>query len=200
MKQVLILGAGALGSNIAATLAVDLKNKAKVTVLDMDEVEERNVRVGTQMYTRDQIGQRKVEALQYNIYKWSEIEIGIIDTFLSSENYIATLSPWMTYDTFIIDCFDNHMARSLVQKFAEEYGANVLHAGFSRDFTFAVEGARGYKVPTDITSGFDICEIGGAGGFVKMVASAAASVALDYIMQGKERELLGNRFSVKEIK
>ena len=47
MKQILICGIGAIGSNLTSLLARDLKEDWTITVLDKDCVEERNIRAGT---------------------------------------------------------------------------------------------------------------------------------------------------------
>ena len=75
--KILVAGIGAIGSNLTADLVADLKGKHEITVLDMDNVEERNVTAGTQFYTPDQVGMSKVEALQFNIYKQFQREIYI---------------------------------------------------------------------------------------------------------------------------
>mgnify|MGYP001606684005 CR=1 FL=1 len=205
--NILICGAGAIGSNLAALLACDLKGEHEIIVLDKDNVEERNVQAGTQFYQKDQVGMSKVEALQYNIYKWYEREVKIINKEISHENLRIILESGKTinvvdsYD-LIIDCLDNYDARSLVQNHWEQLHKklNILHLGFSDQFTFAIEWAENYKVPTDITSGFDICEMEGAASFVKMVASLGSLVTQEFIKDGKKREFLGNKFSIREVK
>lgn len=196
--RILICGAGALGSNITALLACDLKGEHEITVLDMDKVEERNVQAGTQFYQKDQIGMSKVEALQYNIYKWYERNIDIINQELTLTNADTILQPWI--GGLIIDCFDNYTARLGVHDRVKSRHLNCVHTGFSDQFTFAIEWGEKYKVPTDITSGFDICEMEGAASFVKMVSSLAGLTILDYIKNNKKREFIGNKFIIREIK
>jgi molybdopterin/thiamine biosynthesis adenylyltransferase len=116
MKDITILGAGALGSNITKLLVPDLKGAYRISVMDFDIVEERNVQVGTQFYTEDQIGQKKVEALQYNLYKWFNREINIIPERLTEDN----LPPVLASQHLIIDCFDNHKSRKMVQDFCKK--------------------------------------------------------------------------------
>ena len=68
-KSICILGIGAIGSNLTSYLASDLRDEYNISVLDRDNVEERNIIAGTQNFLREQIGLPKVEALQFNIYK-----------------------------------------------------------------------------------------------------------------------------------
>ena len=99
--RILIAGAGAIGSNLAALLACDLKGEHEITVLDFDKVEERNL-LGTQYYFSGQEGQFKSEALEYSLYKHFSKEIDIITEKLTNEN-ISLLSNF----DLIVDTFDN---------------------------------------------------------------------------------------------
>lgn len=189
--KILILGAGAIGSNLTNRLVADLKGEHEITVLDMDTVEERNVIAGTQFYMRDQIGMSKVEALQYNIYKFHEREIEIIAKEFPSNRLMA--SNLNKYD-LVLDCFDNQRARSWVQHgWVECSPVDVLHVGFSDQFTFAVEWAENYKVPDDIISGMDICEMEGASSFVNYVASIGSMVVQNYLKDGTKDDVLGGK-------
>ncbi len=190
--KILILGAGAIGSNLVKNLVPDLKGEHEIIVLDRDVVEERNVTPGTQFYSPDQVGLSKVEALQMNIYKWYEREIQIIKQEVQDTVFVD-------YD-LIIDCFDNHSARQFIQdkwKDSLGHGTDLLHIGFSDKFTFAIEWAHNYQVPTDITSGMDICEMEGAAAFVVHVGALGALVAEEFINHEKKMEILGGKFYAK---
>jgi len=190
--NILICGVGAIGSNLIKNLVPDLKGEHEITVLDMDMVEERNTTAGTQFYSPDQIGLPKVEALQMNIYKWYEREIQIINRNVK-DSYI------LNYD-LIVDCFDNNEARAYLQKMWNDtiaHGCGLIHVGFSDQFTFAIEWAHNYKVPSDITSGMDICEMEGAGAFVSHVASLASLVVEEFVNKEEKIEILGGKFYAK---
>ncbi len=192
--NILICGAGAIGSNLVRNLVPDLKGEHEITILDMDKVEERNVTPGTQFYSPDQIGLSKVEALQFNIYKWYEREIQIINENVKKVNLV-------NYD-LIVDCFDNHEARNFLQEAWTDtlaHGCELLHVGFSDQFTFSVEWAEGYKVPTDITSGMDICEMPGAAAFVAHVGALASLVVEQFVNEGEFMDILGGKFYAKKI-
>lgn len=191
MKQILICGIGAIGSNLTSLLARDLKEDWTITVLDKDCVEERNIRAGTQFYTKDQISYTKVEALQYNIYQAYGREIEI---------YHGDIRKWLVEggkSDIVIDCFDNKEAREVIQAQYKDF-SSVLHVGFSDDFTFAIEWAKDYIVP-DTTVTIDICEMRGAASFVTMVSAISSQVVLEKITNNKEVEVVGNRFSSKII-
>lgn len=193
--QILICGTGAIGSNLTRYLVPDLRGNHDITVLDKDIVEERNVTAGTQFYTADQIGLSKVEALQFNIYKQFEREIEILNREVQKTTIID-------YD-LIIDCFDNYEARNYLQELwrgSLGHGTALLHIGFSDQFTFAIEWGQGYKVPTDITTGFDICEMQGAAAFVNRVASIGALVVENFIDKRIKMEIVGGKFDHRVIK
>lgn len=190
--NILICGIGAIGSNLVKNLVPDLKGEHYITILDMDKVEERNITPGTQFYFPDQVGLQKVEALQMNIYKMYEREIEIIN--MDIKQHIPVNQD------LIIDCFDNFAARKYLQDiWADTLGhdTDLLHVGFSDQFTFAIEWAHNYKVPSDITSGMDICEMQGAGAFVTHVSSLASLVVEEFINNEKKIEILGGKMYSK---
>lgn len=191
--KILILGAGAIGSNLTKYLVPDLKGEHEITVLDMDKVEQRNVQAGTQFYTPEQVGIDKVEALQFNIYKWYNRDVEIL-----TQNILETSGEefFSVYD-LVIDCFDNHEARSFVDRHST---SPTVHVGFSDSFTFSIEWEEGYKPPTNFTSGIDICEMPGASAFVNSVASLGALVAEEFILNQKRLEVLGGKFTHNLIK
>lgn len=197
--RILICGAGALGSSLTRLLVPDLRGQHELTVLDKDKVEERNVTPGTQFYTPDQLSLPKVEALQYNIWKSFNREIGILHQELEDTDKSIFMAPVDEEEKYslLVDCFDNHDSRKLLQSFSDVFP--VLHIGFSDSYTFAIEWADNYQVPTDIKSGFDICEMAGAAAFVNMVAALGALTIEEFIWNNKRLEFVGNKFNMREI-
>lgn len=206
--KILICGIGAAGSNLVNSLVPDLKGEHEITVLDKDKVEERNVTAGTQLYTTDQIGLYKTEALQFNIFKRYEREINILTQDIFDTEFLQ-LSDY----SLVVDCFDNFRARNRLQAFAtgpgapEDGGNDVLHVGFSDQFTFAIEWHSNYKAPTDITTGIDICEMPGAAAFVNIVGSLGSLVVQEWVnaMETKKydnlyMEILGGKFEHRIVK
>lgn len=194
--KILILGAGALGSNLAANLAADLRNEVELTVLDYDKIEERNVTAGTQFYMPDQVGMSKGEALQYNLYKWFGVQAGFINEMLGDDN----LRYLGEYD-LVIDCFDNESSRERVQDARNtELTGDLLHCGFSPQMTFEITWDDRYEVPTDSPDGArDICEMPGARGFIQRVAGLAANAVRQYVEEGKQVDYLGNRNTAHKL-
>lgn len=180
--KILICGAGAIGSTLVRNLVPDLKGKHEITVVDFDVVEERNVTPGTQWYTADQIDLPKVEALQYNVYQAFQREI------IAERANIIEIDP-DEYD-LVVDCFDNFHARNVVHDIKPE----VVHIGFSDQFTFEIEWDEHYQVPTNIDTGMDICEMPGAAGFVNSVASLGALVVENYLEKSEKMRVLGGKY------
>ena len=196
--KILVAGIGAIGSNLVASLVPDLKGEHQITILDMDTVEERNVTPGTQFYTPDQVGLSKVEALEFNIYKNFQKRIQVLEKDIMDIDY----NTLKTYD-LIIDCFDNNRARNrthMFKKLGEEKKTQILHAGFSDNFTFAIEWDDNYKVPTDITTGMDICEMPGAAAFANTVGSMGALVAEEFVRSSKKMDIVGGKFIHSVVK
>jgi molybdopterin/thiamine biosynthesis adenylyltransferase len=194
MKNILLLGAGALGSQTAACLVPDLRNEIELTVLDFDKVEQRNIEAGTQFYLEDQIGQYKANALQFNIYRWFNKRITacnykLEDDFLFDPEYFS----------LVIDTFDNYKSRKLAQDWVTKNSIDCVHAGFSERMTFQVCWDENYTVPDDIVSDFDVCTAEGAAGFIKLAAALTALTVVDFIKNGNKREFIGNRFNIRAI-
>lgn len=196
--KILILGAGAIGSNLTEMLASDLKGEHEIAVVDKDSVEERNIRAGTQFYNSDCIGMPKVDALEYMVYKIRQRAVIPLRQDVAGYQWEVQLQDGK-YD-LLIDCLDNRMARQIAQEATRYYKRVCLHIGFSDQLTYAIEWDENYKVPDDITSGMDICEMEGAASFVKMVSAIGSQVIQDYIKTGQKREFLGNRLIIREVK
>ena len=198
--NILICGIGAIGSNLTRLLASDLKGEHKITILDYDVVEERNLQAGTQFFMENQIGQPKVEALQYNIYKIYRREVDILNERLtkSSPTSHILLGPDdgdLGYD-LAVDCFDNHESRQL---FVQARG-DVTHIGFSDQFTYEIGWNPDYQTPDDLKSDLDICEMQGAAAFVNSVASLGALAIQSYIHNNNKLEIVGGRYHSRIIK
>ncbi len=179
---------------MVANMVPDFHSDEKVTILDFDVVEARNLQ-GTQFFTPEVKNHNKTEALQYLIYKVYGIEINFINEKLSPDN-IDLLSDY----NLIVDTFDNYISRKLVQDYCMDHHLTILHCGFSDKFTFSIEFGDHYRVPEDNPKAKDLCELPGASSFVHMVAAIGSSVVQEYLKTGKQREFTGNKFSIREIK
>lgn len=192
-RKILICGLGAIGSSLGANLANDLRGKARLTLLDFDAVEKRNLVAG-QFYLPEQEGMPKPEALQLNLYRFFGVEADIINQKLE----VGSNVYYSDYD-LIIDCFDNYEARKILQTQYEIQKLNILHSGFSPKITFSILWAEGYEVPDDILSDFDLCDQPDARSFVQIVAGLTGITAIRFLETGEKKNFVGNRFAIREI-
>lgn len=186
--RILICGIGAIGSNLAAYLASDVRDQHEITVLDFDKIEERNVRANTQAYTPDMIGLPKVEALQYILHKIGR-KIEIINRKIMDPMILPA------FDLFI-DCLDNHEARKIITEACKN--VPCVHLGFGK-YTWSILWNEEYQPPETAVE-WDICELPGASSFVHMVAAVGSSVIQEFLTTGKKKEFCGNKFSIREVK
>src|ERR1043165_6894886 len=105
--QIVLCGAGALGSNLADNLT--RQGFAKLRVIDHDRIEEHNI--GTQLYGVSDIGVWKVEALRNRIFRGAGVEIEPVRKELTDRTAAGLLKD----ADVIIDTFDNSASRQLVQ-------------------------------------------------------------------------------------
>ena len=188
--KIYILGVGAIASNIAINLAFD-RREDELVLVDYDKVEPRNYQFGTQQYERGQLGQNKVEALQFKIYQATGKTVGVVNQMIKFKNDFLLTS---TIPGLLIDCLDNYRAREIVREGSRLNHISCLHIGFSPQRTFAIEWNENYKTPTDIISDFDICQAPSARSFIQYVAGLATIVIIEFLTTGKKLEIVGNRF------
>lgn len=100
--RIVIIGAGAVGSFTAMTLAK--MGWQNLTVYDFDTVETENV--GSQFYPPDMVGKKKVEALQDLIHWFTGVKIEAIDARVDKGTKIDC--------DILITAVDNMAARELV--------------------------------------------------------------------------------------
>lgn len=192
--KIYIIGIGALGSNVAMNLAFDAKDYEFILV-DFDRVEARNYQFGTQQYFREQEGQLKIDALEFNLYKlagYNKIEV--------RENKVQ---EWGFYfvekGDLIIDCLDNYSARDYVTRACKDMRLECLHSGFSPSMTFEISWNENYNPPDDVVGKFDICEMQGARSFIQYVAGLTSNCIIEFLKNGNKLELVGNKFGATKI-
>jgi len=195
-KRILVCGCGAIGSNLCTNL-IDIKDQIELSILDLDSVEGRNFRAGTQFYHPTQLGMPKVQALRFNLYKWFGIKADTYNIKLTKNNID---SLFKNHD-LIIDTFDNHDSRKLVHDYCLENKIPCLHCGFSPFMTFEISWSTGgYTPPADYSNNsFDLCVAPGARSFIMMVAALGSTVIQEFIQSGEMKNLVGNRFSVSSF-
>jgi molybdopterin/thiamine biosynthesis adenylyltransferase len=175
--RVTLCGAGALGSNLADTLA--RQGFQKLRVIDRDRVEEHNV--STQTYGESDVGAWKVDVLRNQLFRGVGLEIEGINKELSDR----TAAKYLKESDVIIDTFDNSLSRALVQSHCRAAKLSCLHAGLFADYGEVIWDER-YRVPSDV--GQDVCDYPLARNLVLLTVSVAAETLLRYVATGQQQD------------
>jgi molybdopterin/thiamine biosynthesis adenylyltransferase len=175
--RITLCGAGALGSNLADSLA--RQGFARLRVIDRDRVEEHNV--STQTYGESDVGAWKVDVLRNQLFRGVGIEIEGINKELSER----TAAKFLKDSDVVIDTFDNSASRALVQSHCRAAGLPCLHAGLFADYGEVIWDQR-YRVPSDV--GQDVCDYPLARNLVLLTVSVAAETLLRYVASGEQRD------------
>ena len=194
--NIYIFGCGAIGSNLLTNLICDY-NDAVYTVIDKDKVESRNIQAGTQFYFREQIGMFKTAALRLNIYQTFNKKIDSVVKEIKNDKDILELIN--SKDSLIVDSFDNAKSRNLLTKVCLENNINCIHVAFSPQMTFEIVWNRKDLLYDEINQGIDICEAVGARSFIKSVCGIAGNVIIDFFKNNIKKDIIGNKFLVREI-
>lgn len=174
-----VCGAGALGANLAETLA--RMGYARLRVIDRDRVERRNL--GTQPYSRGEEGAPKARALGMALYRAVGAQVEPVVAELTPENAPKLLAG----SGLVVDAFDNHAARGAVSAEALRAGLPCLHLGFSADGLYGSGlWERGYVVPRD--AGGDPCDYPLTRPLALMLAALAARAVTRRLVEGVEEE------------
>jgi len=196
MSRISIVGLGAIGSNLAMNLIADYK-KDSFHIWDHGKIESRNLQAYTQAYFKEQLDMPKASALRINLYNLFNVEVKAFNHHISESWILVKAGNVSNYD-LIIDCLDNYEGRKVLFDYAKKFKIACLHIGFSPQLTFEICWNESYEVPQD-AKGLDICTLQGASSFVKYVSALASNVIQDFLRNGKKRNLIGNRFSIREI-
>lgn len=121
--KVLLLGAGAVGSNVGLALA--RLGTGEITVCDYDRVELRNL--GTQVYGVPHLGTFKANALSNLLMDVSD---GNHQPYIKKIETVQALKKVAGDCDLLLDCFDNAKARNLAAQYAKTSRTPCLHVGF----------------------------------------------------------------------
>lgn len=124
--RITLCGVGALGSNLADTLA--RQGFSQLRVIDRDRIEEHNV--STQTYGESDVGAWKVDVLRNQIFRSVGVEIEGINKELTAR----TAAKFLKDSDIVLDTFDNSASRALVQAACREARLRCLHVGLFADY------------------------------------------------------------------
>jgi len=172
--RIAICGVGALGSNLADTLA--RQGAAHLRLIDFDRVEEHNI--GTQTYALSDIGQFKADALRKQLFRATNVEVEAVRKELTTANARALLKDV----DLIVDCFDNSASRQLLQDHARSTHVPTLHVGLFADFG-QIAWDEAYRVPKDVAG--NVCDYPLARNLILVTVAVAAESIVAFAADGQ---------------
>jgi molybdopterin/thiamine biosynthesis adenylyltransferase len=171
--QLILCGAGALGSHLADNLA--RQGFHRLRVIDRDRVEEHNI--STQLYGESDVGAWKVEVLRNRLFRAVGLEIEAVQKELNDRTARSLLKG----GGIVIDTFDNSAARRLVQEQCREDKFDCLHVGLYADYC-EVLWDEGYRVPRDVAG--DVCDYPLARNLVLLAVAVASETLIRFVLDG----------------
>jgi molybdopterin/thiamine biosynthesis adenylyltransferase len=172
--RITVCGAGALGANVAESLA--RSGLARLKVIDRDRVEERNL--STQPYYRSDIGAFKAKILANSLFR----ALGVTVDARAEELTAANAGKLLAGSELVIDTFDNSIARQAVKDACERAELPCLHAGLAGDYAEVIWN-ESYRVPSAAND--DVCEYPLARNLVMIAVAVACEVVIRYAATGE---------------
>lgn len=168
-----VCGAGALGGNLAETLA--RMGYARLRVIDRDRVETRNL--STQPYGRGEVGAPKARALANTLYRAVGARVEPVAEELTEEN----ASKLLAGAALVVDALDNRDARAAVSAEAARLRLPCLHVGFALGGMYGSGiWEPGYQVPQDVMG--DPCDYPLTRPLAVVLAGLAAAAVTRYLL------------------
>lgn len=172
MKNVTIIGVGALGSHVVQFL----RNEASLKVIDFDRVEQKNVL--SQFHGKPGVGKAKTEALKQAMQFLFALKIEPLGVKLTKDNDTQLLSG----SDLLIDCLDNGASRRVVQAFARRTNTPCLHGALDAAGTFGrVIWDENFQIDDEAGTGAATCEDGAHLPFIVSVSAHIALAAQDFL-------------------
>jgi hypothetical protein len=181
-----ICGAGALGGNLAETLA--RMGFYRLRLIDRDKVEMRNL--STQPYVRQEVGRPKATTLANHLYRAVQARVEPVVTTLTFDNAHTLLAG----SDLVVDCFDNQEGRSAVGNACVTAGIPCLHVGFSGDGLYGSgRWEPGYLVPHHDPN--DPCDYPLTRRLMHFVTALAVESLIKHLTEGQR---LGFDFTLRD--
>jgi len=189
VKQIIVCGCGAIGSNLIDTLI--RQGFSRIRVIDMDRVDTHNI--NTQTFETADVGALKVNAMQNRVFRTVGVEIDIESKELKKGNIKKLLKG----ADLVVDGFDNRASRKLVQDYCRENKIPCLHSGLSDSYGEVVWDEI-YMVPQDAIDG-DVCDYPLARNLISVVVAITAEEILDFVLSDKPRKE-SRKFTLRDLK
>ncbi|MFK7906664.1 MAG: ThiF family adenylyltransferase [Chitinophagales bacterium] len=171
--NVVICGAGALGGNIAESLA--RSGFGQLKVIDFDRIEERNL--STQPYQKADIGAFKAKMVANNLYRAVGARVEAVVKRLEENNVHKLLRG----SDLVIDVFDNSVSRQVVKDYCLDKKMPCLHVGLAGDYAEVIWNEL-YRVPSATND--DVCDYPLARNLVTLATSVACEVIVGFASKG----------------
>jgi molybdopterin-synthase adenylyltransferase len=171
--SIVICGAGALGSNLAESLA--RCGAGRLKVIDRDRIEEVNL--STQPYELEEVGAKKADSLCRMLYRAVGTDIEAVSKELSTSNVTKLLRG----ADLVVDCFDNSISRRVVTEHCAQKNVACLHVGLANGFAEVIWNEH-YRVPSNTQD--DICDYPLARNLVMLAVAVACEAVLAYLGEG----------------
>lgn len=178
MKNVTIIGVGALGSHLVQALR---NEKAVFKVIDFDRVEMRNV--ASQFHFKNGVGKKKVDALKGAMQFCYGSKLETVGNKLTSDNVEQLLSG----ADVLVDCLDNGEARRLVQGYARAHGVPCVHGALAADGGFGrVVWDEDFVIDDETNAGEPTCEDGEFLPFITIASAYLAYAVQRFLKDGRK--------------
>lgn len=186
--QLVICGAGAIGSNLVDNLI--RQGFQKIRLIDMDRVDTHNI--NTQTFEEGDVGALKVAACQNRVYRTVGVEIETVSKKLDAKN----IKKLFKGADLVIDGFDNTESRKVVYDYCKEKSIPCLHLGLHSTYAECVWN-ESYKVPQEDPDG-DICDYPLARNLILVAVAMGSEEIINFCLGVKERRNLC--FTLKDLK
>jgi len=185
-KRISILGCGALGANLAISLA--RRGFKYFWLVDFDKIEEHNF--STQPWRIQDLGRTKALTLASELYMMTKAQAEIYPSRVQTARLLQ--------GDAMVDCFDNHEARKIAQEFS--IGYPVVHAGMSNQNTGEVTWDIRYTVPPDVKLN-DPCNYPLSRTLIELTVIATSESVINFLMTGNKQDYLinANKLEIRKI-
>ena len=173
--RVTICGAGAVGANVAESLA--RMGVGALRLIDDDRVEVHNL--STQPYVQADVGAYKAAIIANVLYRAVGCRVTPVMTRLTPAN-VATL---LAGSDLVIDGFDNSASRQAVRDHCAETNTPCLHVGLGDGYAEVVWNEV-YRVPSAAQE--DVCDYPLARSLVLFAVALACEAVAAYVARGTQ--------------
>ncbi len=178
MKNITVVGVGALGSHVV----LNLRNiDATIRIVDFDRVDSKNTQ--SQFHIKPNVGKSKVQSLSSAMQLFFGLKLGTTPHKLTSENDDQLLAG----ADLIIDCLDNAQARTIVQNFARRAHTPCLHGALAADGGFGrIVWDEKFIIDSEVGVNAATCEDGAHLPFIAITSAYLARAAQEFLGTGRK--------------